>query len=83
AMAQGGTAPAALNAANEVAVEAFLAERIRFTDIPRVIEQTLGAVSCLEAASLDSVLKTDALARQEAWARVSGLQAGAGGVSLE
>ncbi|MDX1654223.1 MAG: 1-deoxy-D-xylulose-5-phosphate reductoisomerase [Candidatus Competibacteraceae bacterium] len=83
AMAQGGTAPAALNAANEVAVEAFLAERIRFTDIPRVIEQTLGAVSYLEAASLDSVLETDALARREAWAKVSGLRTGAGGVSFE
>ena len=41
AVAAGGTAMAVCNAANEVAVDAFLDEKIRFTDIPRVIEHSL------------------------------------------
>ena len=45
AMRAGGSAPAVLNAANEVAVEAFLARRIPFTAIPGVIEDTLGRSS--------------------------------------
>ncbi|MFQ5994215.1 MAG: 1-deoxy-D-xylulose-5-phosphate reductoisomerase [Acidiferrobacterales bacterium] len=62
----GGTAPAVLNAANEVAVDAFLRGRISFVDIPWVIEQTLCAVSINADVDLDIVLTDDAKARSEA-----------------
>lgn len=63
ALAQGGTATAILNAANEVAVEAFLDGRLRFTAIARVVEQTLKGVSPVAADSLDRVLDADHEAR--------------------
>lgn len=63
AMETGGTAPAILNAANEVAVEAFLNTRIRFTGIPAVIERTLEAIGPREVSELQAVLEDDARAR--------------------
>jgi 1-deoxy-D-xylulose-5-phosphate reductoisomerase len=67
ALRKGGPLPCALNAADEVAVEAFLAHRLRFSDIPRVIErvleQTTHAQSC---SSLDDVLECDHEARRRA-----------------
>ncbi len=62
----GGGASTVLNAANEVAVEAFLKERIRFTDIPRIIERTLEGLSFKPPTSLESVLALDADARAAA-----------------
>jgi len=59
----GGTASAVLNAANEVAVHAFLDGRINFTSIIWVIESTLTAVTQRDADSLDVILEEDALAR--------------------
>ncbi|MBI3371158.1 MAG: 1-deoxy-D-xylulose-5-phosphate reductoisomerase [Betaproteobacteria bacterium] len=70
ALRSGGTAPAILNAANEVAVSAFLARRIRFSDIPAVIESTLAGVARIEAADLGSILAADAAARASAGRRV-------------
>ena len=64
AMAAGGTAPAALNAANEVAVQAFLERRIRFTDIPPVIEYTLERVTPCDPVSLAVILASDTQARR-------------------
>ena len=66
AMHAGGTATAVLNAANEVAVEAFLDGRIRFTDIPRIIEAVLGAIAVREAGTLEAILEADAEARERA-----------------
>ncbi|MDN5848323.1 MAG: 1-deoxy-D-xylulose-5-phosphate reductoisomerase [Nitrococcus sp.] len=66
AMQAGGSAPAILNAANEVAVGAFLQERLRFTDIPVVIEHTLEAVTAGVAADLDQLLAVDRDARRVA-----------------
>ncbi|MFA9421087.1 MAG: 1-deoxy-D-xylulose-5-phosphate reductoisomerase [Gammaproteobacteria bacterium] len=63
AFRQGGTSMAILNAANEVAVENFLNHRIKFTDIPKLIEQTLQQISSSRADSLDTVLSADAEAR--------------------
>jgi len=62
----GGLAPTILNAANEVAVGAFLGRRIGFLDIPRVVEETLAAEGkeYAVAADLDSVLEADARARE-------------------
>jgi len=66
ALRMGGSMPAALNAANEVAVEAFLHERIGFMDIPRVVEAIMTRHRCTPIASLDHVLSVDRWARAEA-----------------
>ncbi|PAW66356.1 MAG: 1-deoxy-D-xylulose-5-phosphate reductoisomerase [Opitutia bacterium Tous-C1TDCM] len=63
-MAAGGVASAVYNAANEVAVAAFLAGRIPFLAIPRVVEQTLGRIANVEPADLPAVLAVDAEARR-------------------
>ena len=63
AVAAGGTAMAVLNAANEVAVEAFLAEKIRFTDIPLIIEHVLSDMTNIEPVTLSLVQAQDASAR--------------------
>lgn len=62
----GGTAPAVLNAANEVAVQAFCQNRISFLDIPRLVEQVVTGVSVEADVTLESVLRADAAARAEA-----------------
>ena len=61
-----GTAPAILNAANEVAVAAFLDKQISFLSIPRVIEAVLDALPVGTISSLDDVLAADAGARRAA-----------------
>jgi 1-deoxy-D-xylulose-5-phosphate reductoisomerase len=66
ALEAGGTAPAVFNAANEVAVEAFLNEQIRFMDIPACIDHTLGQQEALPASCVQSVLQADAHARTSA-----------------
>ena len=67
-MAAGGIAPAVFNAANEVAVAAFLAGSIPFLAIPRVIDQTLQAVENFEPETLAAVLDADTHARRTAGA---------------
>ena len=62
----GGTASAVLNAANEVAVAAFLDKKIRFTQIAAVVEDTMGAVAPGPAESLEQILAADTLARESA-----------------
>jgi 1-deoxy-D-xylulose-5-phosphate reductoisomerase len=63
ALRTGGTAPAVLNAANEVAVDAFLNKKISFLDIPRLITDVLATQICVAANTLDDVLLADAEAR--------------------
>ncbi len=63
ALHRGGTAPAVLNAANEVAVAAFLQGKLRFNDIPRMVEATLERVSLVEATVLSDVIEADESAR--------------------
>ncbi|HQR40837.1 MAG TPA: 1-deoxy-D-xylulose-5-phosphate reductoisomerase [Blastocatellia bacterium] len=70
ALRAGGTYPAALNAANEVAVAAFLDGALDFRGIPRVVEDVLGAHVATPADSIDAVLAADAAARQHARERV-------------
>lgn len=65
-MQVGGVAPAVFNAANEVAVAAFLAGKIPFLAIPRVVEQTLGAITNFEPVDLPAVLATDSESRRVA-----------------
>jgi 1-deoxy-D-xylulose-5-phosphate reductoisomerase len=64
AAAAGGTAPCALNAANEIAVHGFLATRLAFLDIPRVIEGTLDAFENRPVRSFDDLYEADAEARR-------------------
>jgi 1-deoxy-D-xylulose-5-phosphate reductoisomerase len=66
ALRAGGTAPAVLNAANEVAVAAFLERQIPFLAIPQLIERVLQALPVSPVTSLDDVLAADAQARSQA-----------------
>jgi 1-deoxy-D-xylulose-5-phosphate reductoisomerase len=69
----GGTAPAILNAANEVAVAAFLDERLPYLQIAGVVRETLSAIQSVPASSIEIVLGADAQARQVAAQLVSTL----------
>ncbi len=62
----GGTMTAALNAANEIAVQAFLDDKIRLSDIPKIIENVMNKHASQPAASLEVILETDAWARKQA-----------------
>lgn len=73
ALRAGGTAPALLNAANEVAVEAFLQQRIGFRDIDRVIARVMDDNGHGPASSLDAVLTEDAVARRAAHTIIDGI----------
>jgi 1-deoxy-D-xylulose-5-phosphate reductoisomerase len=66
AMAVGGTMPAAMSAANEVAVAAFLRRRIRFVEIPIVIEATMRSHASQPCSSIEAVLEADRVARHTA-----------------
>ncbi|MEN8281715.1 1-deoxy-D-xylulose-5-phosphate reductoisomerase [Acinetobacter gerneri] len=70
AMRAGGLAPSILNAANEVAVAAFLEQKIGFLHIAQVVEHTLNHVHNGVADSIDTILETDKLARQAASSRI-------------
>ncbi len=63
ALRQGGAAPTILNAANEVAVAAFVAGRIGFLDIARVVESVLGRCACLPLNGIEDVVEQDRTAR--------------------
>ncbi len=63
AIETGGTAPAVLNAANEIAVQAFLDRKIPFTAVPTVIEYALTALPAAAADNLEVILRQDAAAR--------------------
>jgi 1-deoxy-D-xylulose-5-phosphate reductoisomerase len=66
ALSMGGTAPAVLNAADEVAVAAFLRGEISFTRIPELIEETLEEHKVTPASSLEAIISADAWARESA-----------------
>lgn len=66
AMEAGGTAPAMLNAANEVAVAAFLEGRLGFTGIPRLVAAVLDKLEVRSARTLEGILAEDARARRSA-----------------
>jgi 1-deoxy-D-xylulose-5-phosphate reductoisomerase len=63
---QGGSAATVLNAANEVAVAAFLEGRIGFLDIERIVEGTLAMIPAQAVATLDEMFAIDAAARRHA-----------------
>jgi 1-deoxy-D-xylulose-5-phosphate reductoisomerase len=66
ALKRGGTAPAVLNAANEIAVDAFLKQKIGFMDIPRMIESVLTTADIEPIDSLEQVVAADMAARAAA-----------------
>jgi len=71
ALRAGGTATAVMNAANEVAVAAFLAGELRFTGIPAMVEAALEAVPATAADSLEAVLAADRAAREALGGRLT------------
>ncbi|MGZ4959046.1 MAG: 1-deoxy-D-xylulose-5-phosphate reductoisomerase [Methylomonas sp.] len=66
AIKAGGIMPTVLNAANEIAVEAFLNEQVRFTDIAKIIERSMAQFTADSADSLDLILEADQKARDVA-----------------
>jgi len=71
ALEQGGTASTALNAANEIAVEAFLGRQIRFTAIAAIVESVLDTMPVTQVHSLDDVFEADRQARVLAMQQVA------------
>lgn len=71
ALDEGGAMPCALNAADEIAVEAFLARRVRFLGVPKVIEEVMRQTPRVRFNSLDDVLASDREARQRALEQVA------------
>ena len=61
----GGTAPTVLNAADEIAVQAFMRKKIRFIDLPGIIEKVLNMHKIVKNPSLDDILQADRWARME------------------
>ena len=70
ALTDGGTMPAVLNAANEIAVEAFLARRIGFREIHRIIEKTMHKHVNRRASEIGEILEVDGWARRQAAALI-------------
>ena len=78
ALEDGGSAPTILNAANEIAVDAFLKERIRFTEIAESVEETLQSIEPRQLDSLDAVFEIDRIAREVSADVVARFESGAG-----
>jgi 1-deoxy-D-xylulose-5-phosphate reductoisomerase len=68
----GGTMPVVLNAANEVAVEAFLSHLIGFASIPEIVARVMDKHQVMEYNEIDEVLAADNWAREQAWQVVGG-----------
>jgi 1-deoxy-D-xylulose-5-phosphate reductoisomerase len=66
ALKNGGTMPAVLNAANEIAVEAFLNDEIRLSEIPKIIESVMNEHEAQPVTNLETVLEIDSWARKRA-----------------
>ncbi|MBI5894383.1 MAG: 1-deoxy-D-xylulose-5-phosphate reductoisomerase [Deltaproteobacteria bacterium] len=74
ALNTGGTMPAVMNAADEIAADAFLKKEIRFTDIVKVVEKTMDAHDVLDADTIDAILAADKWAREEAGKTIQNLK---------
>jgi 1-deoxy-D-xylulose-5-phosphate reductoisomerase len=72
ALRSGGTMPTVLNAANEVAVRAFLDGKVRLSDIPRIIEEVMNKHEVVSAADFESIKFVDAWARERSEAVIAG-----------
>ncbi len=69
---KGGTCPAVLCAADEVAVELFLSQRIKFTDIARLVEQTLAEHDPIASPTLAEIMAADSWAREKILRLING-----------
>jgi len=71
ALKMGGNAPCVLNAANEIAVELFLKDKIGFLQMPELVEKCLQKIDFIASPSLENLLQTDTLTREKAreWSR--------------
>ena len=69
---KGGSYPAVLCAADEVAVELFLSQRIKFTDIPKLVEQTLEQHQAIAHPTLEEIIAADAWAREKVMQLITG-----------
>lgn len=74
AIKAGGIMPTVLNAANEIAVEAFLNEQVRFTDIARIIERSMAEFTADSADTLEHILAADSQAREVAKAMIADIK---------
>lgn len=74
AAGEGGTLPAVLNGANEAAVEAFLEEKIRFTDICRLVEMVMSRHHIQQEPALEQILAADRWAREEIAKTIKGIK---------
>lgn len=63
---RGGNIPCAMNAANEIAVDAFLNEKIRFFDISEIIDSVIKETDYIKNPTIDDIMNTNALARKQA-----------------
>lgn len=70
---EGGSLPAVMNAANEIAVEAFLSDKLRFCDIPAVIDHVMSRHHLISAPDLQAVLDSDHWARRSATQKIDAL----------
>ena len=68
-----GTLPAVMNAANEVAVAAFLKEKIKFLDIFTLISEVMGTHTCIDNPELSGIIEADCWAREKAKSMLSRL----------
>ncbi len=66
ALRQGGNVPCALNAANEIAVECFLREQIRFVDMPRLVQSAIEHLDYIQVPTLEDYIETDCAIRLRA-----------------
>lgn len=73
ALETGGSMPAVLNGANEIAVESFLAKKIDFLMIPEIIEKTMDMHEVRQLSTLENVLEADRWARKTASEKIEGL----------
>ncbi|WP_430475557.1 1-deoxy-D-xylulose-5-phosphate reductoisomerase [Thalassospira lucentensis] len=71
ALQEGGTLPTVLNGANEVAVDAFLKDKIGFLEIAGIVEEVMGKVGSEKLTNLDQVFETDARVRRETAAMIA------------
>ena len=76
ALKQGGTMPAVLNAANEIAVQAFLDGKIRLSEIAEINKSVMNRHQNIEAKDLETILEADRGAREHATEFLRGKEAG-------
>jgi 1-deoxy-D-xylulose-5-phosphate reductoisomerase len=62
-MEKGGNTPCVMNAANEIAVELFLKEQIKFIEIPEIIEKTINKINFVAHPSVEDYIESDKEAR--------------------